>query len=282
MRRPPHAQGPRDLLSYFVLAYVLSALFWLPALLGSNGVAVPEWVEYVRYLGPFGPAIAAFWLTGRGQGRAAMKRLWKGAWRFDFDKRWLIPLFGLPVFTIAVTVAGMYAIGVPVEWEHSVPPAMLVPVFLLIYLTNALPEEYGWRGFALPRLQTMQSALVASLILGALHGLWHLPLHFIDGTTQAAIPIWEFVLKTIASAVIYTWLLNNTKGNLFVATLYHAFTNLLAAVVPYWVSREGRWIGFGVEVVVVIAVILAYGARTLTRTEATPSATGPPGSPGSG
>ena len=47
-------------------------------------------------------------------------------------------------------------------------------------------EEPGWRGYAPPRLQTRRSALVASLILGALVAAWHLPLmvegqvHFSD------------------------------------------------------------------------------------------------------
>ena len=263
------AHSRLDLVWFFVLAYVLSWLFWLPALLASNGVSVPAWVEFARYLGPFGPGIAAFWLVGRKQGFAGMRRLWRNAWRFDFNKRWLLPLFGLPILVMAVTVGGMYAINVPVQWEHAVPPAMIVPVFLLIYLTNALPEEYGWRGFALPRLQTGLTALVASLVLGVLHGLWHLPLHFIDGTTQAEIPIWEFVLKIMAGAIIYTWILNNNRGNLFLAVLYHAFTNILAAAVPYWVSSEGRWISFGVEAAVVIVIVLVYGARTLSRTKAT-------------
>jgi hypothetical protein len=37
-------------------------------------------------------------------------------------------------------------------------------------------EEIGWRGFALPRLQYRRTALIASLVLGTLHALWHLPL----------------------------------------------------------------------------------------------------------
>ena len=194
-----------------------------------------------------------------------MKQLWQRGWDFSFDKRWLVPLVGLPLLIMGFTIIGINLMGGSIDWQYGIPPTMIVPVFLLIYLLNALPEEYGWRGFALGRLQARHSALMASLLLGVLHGLWHLPLHFIDGTTQQVIPVWEFILKVTVGAIIYTWLYNQSDGNLFVVSLYHALSNTLGGAVPFWITNQGRWINFGVELVMVIVIVVVYGAQRLTR-----------------
>lgn len=98
-----------------------------------------------------------------------------------------MPLTGL------LTLSVLALLGVGLLWEYSLSPARLVPVGLLIWLVRALPEEYGWRGYALDRLQEHLGALPASLVLGSIWSLWHLPLHFIPGTTLKSIPIWEYV-----------------------------------------------------------------------------------------
>ena len=254
------------LVGYVVLTFAVSWLFWLPALLVSNNlVDLPVWLTFLRHLATFGPAIAAFWLVYRAGGTDGMKRLWKRGWDFSFDKRWLVPLFGLPLLTIGGTIVGINLAGGSIDWQHGVSPAMIVPVFLIIYLTNALPEEYSWRGYALGRLQVRTSPLAASLILGVIHALWHLPLHFLEGTVQQQMPILDFALKVVVGTIIYTWLYNHTGGSVFVATLYHAFANLLGAAVPYWLTSQGRWINMGIELVVVAVIAGLYGARTLTR-----------------
>lgn len=66
------------------------------------------------------------------------------------------------------------------------PWALLVPVFLLSGLLDGpFGEEPGWRGYALAKLQSRYNALVASLILGVLWAVWHLPFFFIEGSAQS-------------------------------------------------------------------------------------------------
>jgi len=181
--------------------------------------------------------------------------LWKSGWKTKFPKKWLIPtLLLFPVMGL-VTLLILRFFNQPIQWEYGLPPAMIVPIGLLIWLLGALPEEFGWRGYALGRLQTKYSPLVASLILGVTWGIWHLPLHFIPTTTQSGIPIFEFLLQTVVLSVIYTWLFNGT-GSVFVAIVFHAVGNLTGAILPYWTTSLGRWISFLLSLIPALLIIL--------------------------
>src|SRR5215472_15440508 len=90
--------------------------------------------------------------------------------------------------------------------------------------SSSLDEELGWRGFALPRMQARRPAFAASLLLGLLWGLWHLPLMMARGlplTTAGLIQLAFFILLVTAWAVLFTWVYNNTNGSLFLMVLMH-------------------------------------------------------------
>jgi len=252
--------------SFFVIAFAISWLLWLPQVLDSIGwVQFPEFVGILGMFAPFGPFVAALWLTGRQGGREAVKRLLKRGWSLDFDKRWLLPTVLLMPAVSLITVVVMTLLSLTVEWEFAPPWQALVPTFFMILLLNALPEEYGWRGFALGPMLNRSSALAASLILGLLWGLWHLPLHFIEGTVQSAIPVYQFVIQQMVLAVLYTWLFNNTRGAVSVAILFHAVANIMGAAVPYWTTDLGRWVGLAVLVASAAVILLIWGPQHLSR-----------------
>jgi membrane protease YdiL (CAAX protease family) len=87
-------------------------------------------------------------------------------------------------------------------------------------------EEYGWRGFALPRLQIKNNALKASIILGVLWSLIHFPLFFVQPERAAGvgmvIVLPGFVLLMIFLSIIITFLYNGSKGNILVPCIFHA------------------------------------------------------------
>jgi membrane protease YdiL (CAAX protease family) len=259
-----------------VVLYVLIAFTWswglnLPRVLATayGWTMSPILWEALGYLAVFGPAVAAFGLTARIEGRAAVGALWKRGWRAGFDRRWWLPILLLWPAVSLLGVLAMRLVGEPMPWEYGLSPAMVVPVFLLIYLFGALPEEYGWRGYALGRLQSRWGALTSSLILGLIWGLWHLPLHFIAGTTQAAIPVWQYLVQTIVMTVLYTWIYDNTGGSVLAVALFHAMGNIMAATIPYYVSSSGRWINFGILLIVVILVVALWGPARLVKAQPT-------------
>jgi hypothetical protein len=256
-----------EIVMFFILSFVISWLLWLPKLLADNNIgSLPAFLTPISNLATFGPFIAAFWLTYKASGRTGTKALWKRGWDFSFDKKWLWVILLIPLVTSGLTILAMDLFGSPIQWDQApLPLSFAVPIFFIIFLTQALPEEYGWRGFALDRLQLRWNALTASLILGFLWGLWHLPLHFMVGTTQEVIPIYQFVLKQMLGAIFFTWIYNNSNRNVFLAILMHAIWNVFGGLVPYWISNQGRWINFSIELALALFIVLIYGAKTLTK-----------------
>lgn len=107
------------------------------------------------------------------------------------------------------------------------PLYLVIPFFLFDALANG--EEIGWRGYVLPRLQGRHNALIASLVIGLIWGLWHWPKFLVAGNDTI---IWLYILGIMAKAILYTWIFNNTRGSLLVATLFHAAGNTAGVFLP--------------------------------------------------
>jgi membrane protease YdiL (CAAX protease family) len=117
-------------------------------------------------------------------------------------------------------------------WPNRPILFVIAESFLWYFLFGGpLNEEPGWRGFAMPRLQRQFSPLVASVILGALWGLWHVPLHLLGvyygGAWGAIIRIQE-----IPRTILFTWIYNRTKGSLLIALLFHTAINTTSLFLP--------------------------------------------------
>lgn len=256
------------LIAFFGLTFAVSWLLWLPSVLRSNEiVALPEIVGLFGQFVPLMPSVVALLLVAREDGRAGVSRLLKRAVQIDFNPVWFIPTLLLPPLIGLLTRFVMRTTGNEVlnGWEA---PSLVTAVgtFFFILVAGGGLEEFGWRGYALGRLQKQQSALTASLVLGVLWGLWHLPLHFISGTTQAHIPVWQFVLRVAVNAILFTWLFNNTRGSVLIPILFHTVGNTTSALLPpFFATSFGRWTNFSILVVIVVIVVGVWGPKTLVR-----------------
>jgi membrane protease YdiL (CAAX protease family) len=134
-------------------------------------------------------------------------------------------------------------------------PVLVIPFFVIDFLTNG--EEMGWRGYVLPRLQAQHSALVSSLIVGAIWGFWHLPRFLAPDNTGSFLLM---IVKTLADAVIYTWLYNNTRGSLLLTTILHAAGNTAGVLLPMANTLSGA----NMEVYITAIVLLIIAAVTVT------------------
>lgn len=224
--------------AYTLLAYGFSWLVWAPAALAGAGlIAAPLPLDLLTVLsllvGAFGPLIAAVAVTGWEEGRAGVQRLLARGLRWRIGLPALLVVGGLP-FAASWAARALDSVtgGAPPPFALTTPWA-LIPTFLFILLLGGpLQEEFGWRGYALPRLQRRWGPLGASLILGVVWALWHLPFWWMAGAGMAGTPLPIYLLYTIGLTGVMTWLHNTTGGSLFAAILMHTTANFVSNVLP--------------------------------------------------
>lgn len=244
-----------NIIPFFILTYIISWALWTPSILNSKGVAVPGIFLLIAQFALLGPSVAAIILLGKSNGKLGIKSLFRSAWNWKFNKLWLIPTLLLPAAMIGVTLL-IRPLFDATPFQMGEPFAPLPIFIILMFFMGGPLEEFGWRGYAQPRLLQRHSFIISSLILGFMHGLWHLPLHFMEGTVQSAMPLWEFIAVTTVGAFIYAWIYKRTNGNLMLMLLHHWAGNLSAALLVYWQTSAGRWIFFIVQLVVVLLILI--------------------------
>jgi len=157
------------------------------------------------------------------------------------------PLWFAAAFFIMPTLSAVGVLltslitGKPLSaWISSLQANPITPSFALIFFATALyggplGEEAGWRGFALPRLLKRFDPLLASVCLGLIWGIWHLPLHMtgyynaIFGSPWGGLLVRLFT--NIPLAIIFTWLYNRTHGNLLIMIILHTMVNITSGLV---------------------------------------------------
>jgi len=185
--------------------------------------------------------------------------------RWRVNRIWyLISLMGAPLVMIAAL--GLHfclggALPQFLDPNHMVTSLAQWPigiiVFLYIFVFSALGEEIGWRGFALPLLQTRFSPFSASLILGLIWSLWHLPLFWMSGNFHQELPLSWFLLQIFGSTFLYTWMYNHTRSSLLIMLLFHTASNAAMGLLPIlpldngsslrplWLTVGLLWLGVG-------------------------------------
>ena len=184
------------------------------------------------------------------------------------------------LFAIIPSVAALYLFdllgGPAVDWSRLKPLPSVVPMIIMLTIFAGIGEEFGWRGFALPRLQARYNALVSSLIIGLVWGIWHIPLFFIDGTAQSKwqlqagliAAILVYVVFCMAWSIQYTWVFNNTRGSVLLAAVMHGAGNAwIGGYIDVYRGHFGGVLTFtAVSLIVSIIIVLVAGPRNLSRT----------------
>ncbi|MBK5257327.1 MAG: CPBP family intramembrane metalloprotease [Vicinamibacteria bacterium] len=124
-------------------------------------------------------------------------------------------------------------------------------------------EELGWRGYALPRLATHLGLSSASVLLGVIWALWHLPLFFLQGSGSEGQSFPIYLLHVTALSVAMSWLYWKTEGSLLLVMLMHASVNNTTGIVPAAVSHPVDPMSFEGSLVAWVTVGLALVVAAL-------------------
>jgi len=187
---------------------------------------------------------------------------------------YLIAIFGfIPIYLVGYSVFLGVNLPLALLAKWTLIFTMFFPLAVFIILTASFAEELGWRGFALPRLQQRYGPVRGTIILGTLHGLWHLPAFFTMSLGPFSLTNYAgFLIVAIATTFLYTWIFNHTKGSVLIATLTHGFSDAAAfvyllipaqLVVSGWARPivYGGWQADNIVLFGAVAVLLLVATR---------------------
>lgn len=262
--------------AFFIIAYAVSWLLWIPILL--FGLPVFDAARHAPslYLLPgiaIGVTGTAFALTAITQGRDGVRRLVQRLTWWRVGLRWYgVAVLLLPLVAILIAVA----LVSPDALRSLAPSALLLypAAYLSHFFFGPLFEESGWRGFALPRMQHRYGPLRGTFLLGLLWSAWHfflyVPLWFGSGDLAGGlVSLATFTVYTTFMTVLFTWLFNNTRASLLLSILLHGsvdgsttYFQVLAARGVLSAPTAGAITSVGM---ILACLVLALGLLVVTR-----------------
>ena len=157
-------------------------------------------------------------------------------WRVGWQ--WYAAALLIPLAVVLGTGGLNVALGAPGSVIRDLELSALVLLFatrLVVPVFAPVGEEPGWRGFALPRMLADRSPFGATLILGLIVAVWHVPLIFLAGEDLPPM----FLITTVAVTFFYTWLFIHSGGSVFITIVAHAAEGTIGR--EY--TEAGAWTG---------------------------------------
>ena len=204
---------------YLFITFLFSWLSWgIASLINNKTIYMIFFV-----MGGFGPITAAYIsviVTEEKSVRDFNTRVFN--WRYDLIW-YLVPFlisFGLGFLVVIITSLVDKNLLSQIDLQ---PWYMFFPIFISMIIGGGI-EEPGWRGIALPELEKRFNSFKASLILGIIWSLWHLPLFLLEGTSQSKMNFFIYSIGVIGLTFILTWFYNKTNS-ILLCIIFHAAIN---------------------------------------------------------
>lgn len=179
------------------------------------------------YLAAYSVSIAGIALTAFYDGRVGLRNLMERLKPSGTATCWMAGIIAgyaaIAFLAFRATAWFRPAAATPWNWVSLLP-------WVIVTDPGPLGEEFGWRGFALPRLLDRFSPIAASLVLGLAHAIWHLPLFFIPAMPQSRLSLPIFAIGVVSIAIFDTALYLRSGANLLLAIVVHLMANVCATL----------------------------------------------------
>lgn len=248
----------RGVFSFLAVTFALTWTAWLgPPLLGAPNNIVFGAGGLIFLLGVFMPGLVALAFTNREHGRAGVARLLGRIGRYEVSP--YLYVFALGYMAAArLCAAGLHRI-VSGEWPQfgETPVVVMVAAIALSTWVQA-GEELGWRGYALPRLASRLGLRAASVVLGVIWAVWHLPLFYLATTDSFGQSFPVYLLHVTAISVMMAWLYWKSGESLLLVMMMHASINNTGGIVPGTVPAAAEPLSFAASTVAWATVVVSW------------------------
>lgn len=243
----------REIILFSVIVIVLSSLICLIAYQLDN--------PNLSILSVFTPSIVALVLTATSSGKSGLYDLFVQQTIQKTAFKWL--LLSVIGFPFLASLAMLTNLNFDMS-DFELRTTQLLPQIIVIILI-AIGEEYGWRGYLLPRLMKRFSVFYSSIILGLIWGFWHFPAYLIGTGTPQEMSFFIFLLWVILGTLFISWIYYYTKSVL-TSILAHfsanAAFNYLNILPEFTGSMDTFWL-FMIYLSVLMAVVYYTGGSDL-------------------
>lgn len=162
----------------------------------------------VSILAVFTPSLVALVLTAITKGKKGVYDLFVKQTVKKTSLNWLlIALLGIPALaSLAVLTSLHFDIS-----RFHLRTTQLLPQLIVIVMI-AIGEEYGWRGYVLPRLMKKFNVFYSSIILGLIWGLWHYPAYLIGTGVPLQMDFMVFLIWVVLGTLFISWIYYYTRS----------------------------------------------------------------------
>jgi uncharacterized protein len=252
----------KNLIDYFLLAYCISWVIWMPLYLPYFGYKELPILPYHHAYGALGPIIAGFIMEKKERGTEGVLALLKSMVKWRVGIVWygvvLLPI----VFLLLAMLWAFYAHQKPMDFKSlfiskELPEFSAIGFLMYNFFAFGVGEETGWRGYALPHLQAHYPALSATILLTIGWAVWHIPVfYYRPGFVSMGIgEIVGWLLSMFMGSILLTWLYNSTKGSVFMCILFHAVINIVFTSDVTLDKTIVQNMGIGVTVWAILVVV---------------------------
>ena len=245
---------------FFVLAYVFTWIFWIPAIFLSESIS-----PVLMLIGLMAPAIVST-IFIMVSGSDALKQDFKNKIIGFYKVKWLNVVWAVIVFAIVIVCSILLSLPFGQSLAQfsftegfSFTGVGIAGAFITITIASII-EEVGWKGYCEDSIGNYINWFWESMIFGVLWSLWHLPLIFIQGTYQAGLmvnPLYviNFFVSGIPMGFVITWVYLESDRSILACMIFHFFVNFMQEKIA--LTPETKCLETIVITVLTIIIVIA-------------------------